>query len=82
MDYEQYLVSKNSLLRPLDIRQTKCDISDTRTKLGWEAKMSLKQVISEMIYAELVSSVGDAKARSLLKINSGNVFKLSKISTH
>lgn len=82
MDYEQYLVSKNSLLRPLDIKQTKCDVSDTRTKLGWEAKMSLEQVISEMIYAELVSSVGDTKARSLLKTNSDNVFRLSDISTH
>ena len=81
LDYERYLVVKNSLLRPLDIRQTLCDVTATNEKLGWTAQKSLRQVVSEMIYAELSSTVGEDKAASLLKSNPSNVFKLSNVNT-
>ena len=77
LDYQEHLVVRNSLLRPLDIRQTLCDVEASNNKLGWRAQKSLKQVITEMIYAELASTVGEKKAAEMLNLESNNIIRLS-----
>jgi len=78
LDYQEHLVVKNSLLRPLDIKQTLCDPSDTEQKLNWHAQTSLRDVISNMIQTELVSLVGKEAALKLLRQNSNNIVPLSR----
>ena len=72
LDYQDHLLIKESLLRPLDIRQTICDPSETHKKLGWSAETTLNNVISDMVYAELVSLVGQGEALKLLSRNNSN----------
>lgn len=76
LDYRKHLVVKDSLLRPLDIRQTQCDPSVTEQKLGWKAQKNLQAVIYDMLYAELTQSVGAEKASSMLQSNRAKVVSL------
>lgn len=69
LDYKKHLTVKHSLLRPLDIKQTLCDTSNTEDKLQWKAEKSLNQVITEMLHAELSSSVGALEADKMLQTN-------------
>ncbi|MEO0368728.1 MAG: GDP-mannose 4,6-dehydratase [Pseudomonadota bacterium] len=53
LDYRDYLVSQERLFRPLDIKQTLCDVSQTSDYLGWSAKKSLQDVVNGMVKAEM-----------------------------
>ena len=66
LDYKDYLVLENSLLRPLDIKQTLCDPSVTEQKLNWRAEKSLEQIIREMILAGLSKRLGAEEALAVL----------------
>jgi len=72
LDYRDYLISKNSLMRPLDIKQTLCDPSETKSKLGWEISKSLHHVIADMLHAQLTETVGAERASNMLKISNIN----------
>lgn len=69
LDYKEHLVSKGFLIRPFDIKQTRCDISKTQTNLNWSPRKSLRDVITEMLYAELKKNVGSSKASALLQLD-------------
>ena len=74
LDYRDHLVSKKSLLRPLDIQNTACNTHETEIKLGWKATQSLHHVITDMLHSELASNVGEERASKMLKLSN---FKLS-----
>ena len=69
LDYRDHLISKDFLIRPLDIKQTLCDTSLTESKLKWRAKMDLNDIITQMLYAELTRSSTHEKACKLLGIS-------------
>jgi len=69
LDYKDHLISKEFLIRPLDIKQTICDTSHTESKLKWRAQRSLNDVVTEMLYAELTKNTGFDKACELLGFN-------------
>jgi len=69
LDYRDHLISKDFLIRPLDIKQTLCDTSHTESKLKWRAERDLNDIITEMLYAELTRSSTHEKACKLLGIN-------------
>jgi len=64
--YEDHLLVKDALLRPLDIKQTLCDPTQTQEKLNWHVQSSFKDIITDMVYSELLSSVGEDAARKLV----------------
>jgi GDPmannose 4,6-dehydratase len=66
LDYKDYLVSDDTLLRPLDIQQTMCDPSATHKTLNWRSQKKLPQIVAEMVQAELTSRVGVKEASKLL----------------
>ncbi len=68
LNYQDHLISKETLVRPLDIKQTLCDISETETTLGWKPKKSLGDVITSMLYFELARNVGTTKASEMLEL--------------
>ncbi|GAB5488646.1 MAG: GDP-mannose 4,6-dehydratase [Parasphingorhabdus sp.] len=53
MDWTDYVVSDPCLRRPSDIQWTVGDPSKARKKLGWEPKVSFREVIQEMVGSEL-----------------------------
>ena len=69
LNYRDHLISKNFLIRPLDIKQTLCDTSHTESKLKWRAERDLNDIITEMLYAELTRSSTHEKACKLLGIS-------------
>jgi GDPmannose 4,6-dehydratase len=69
LDYRDHLISKDFLIRPLDIKQTLCDTSHTESKLKWRAERDLNDIITEMLYAELTRSSTHEKACKLLALN-------------
>ena len=76
LDYRKHLVSKKSLLRPLDIQQTLCNPESTEDRLNWRAEKTLTDVISEMLYAELSSNVGVAKAAEMLRMDESKIITM------
>ncbi|MFT5612471.1 MAG: GDPmannose 4,6-dehydratase [Arenicella sp.] len=78
LDYKDHLVTKEFLIRPLDIKQTICDTSHTESKLNWRAEKDLNDVVTEMLYVELARSIGTEKASDLLGLNfPQNVFNIN-----
>lgn len=69
LDYRDYLVPKNSLLRPLDIQQTICNPETTNIKLNWTATQSLSHIVIEMLHTELNRRVGVEAAQKMLNIS-------------
>ncbi len=69
LNYQDHLVSKDFLTRPLDINQTLCDTRHTENSLNWSATRDLNAVVTEMLYAELSLSVGAFKAGEFLGLN-------------
>ncbi|GAA6137771.1 GDP-mannose 4,6-dehydratase [Arenicella sp. 4NH20-0111] len=67
--YQDHLVSKKFLTRPLDINQTLCDTNHTESKLDWSATRDLNAVVTEMLYAELSRSTNIEKACDILGFN-------------
>lgn len=66
LNYQQYLKVEPSLMRPLDIRRTVCDVSVTTEKLAWQAKSTLQNVIQNMLFTELERAVGPNRAHAML----------------
>jgi GDPmannose 4,6-dehydratase len=90
LDYKQHLLQNESLLRPLDIRTTLCDVEGTATTLNWRAKHTVQDVITDMVFAELCDNVGLEVANSMVtnprlnildrQTNDKNVPELTSIS--
>ncbi|MGH1543531.1 MAG: GDP-mannose 4,6-dehydratase [Arenicella sp.] len=76
LDYKDYLVVKNSLRRPLDIKQTLCNPRVTQSKLHWQAEKPLREVITEMMYSQLCEQVGATKAALMLKQDSSTIISI------
>lgn len=72
LDYRDYLLVKNSLIRPLDIKQTLCNVEHTEKALKWKSEKTLSDVVTEMLFAELSNNVGVAKANQMLAIDDSN----------
>ena len=66
LDYKDHLIVRNSLIRPLDIEQTLCDVSATEKRLNWNAKKTLDDVVTEMLFAELSTQIGSDQAAKKL----------------
>lgn len=69
LDHRDHLVSKDFLIRPLDIKQTICDTSHTESALKWRAQRNLNDVVTEMLFAELARNTGLEKACEVLGFN-------------
>lgn len=81
LDYRNHLVVKDSLLRPLDIKQTLCDPHESFDKLDWQASTPLQEVVFDMVFAELTSQIGAEKASELMIPRKSNVVTISKNNT-
>jgi GDPmannose 4,6-dehydratase len=53
LDWREHVTMDQRLLRPTDISFSKADPSKAAKELGWQARRKMKQVVSEMIDAEL-----------------------------
>ncbi len=53
LDWREFVVSDESLLRPSDIASSLADPSKAARLLGWEAKMRLSQLVDILVRAEL-----------------------------
>lgn len=53
LDWQQYVVSDPSLLRPLEIMVSRVNPEYAFKKLGWKAKHSMKNVVKMMVDAEM-----------------------------
>ncbi len=69
LNYQDHLVSKKFLTRPLDINQTLCNTQHSYDSLGWSATRDLNAVVTEMLYAELTRSTGVDQACEILGFN-------------
>ncbi|MFN0111805.1 MAG: GDP-mannose 4,6-dehydratase [Blastocatellia bacterium] len=58
LDWKDYVVIDEELLRPTDIIFTKADPSKAEKKLGWKAKHRMKDVVKMMLQAELAENPG------------------------
>jgi GDPmannose 4,6-dehydratase len=56
LDWQEYVVTDKSLLRPTDIAMGKGNPAKAKRRLGWEAKYQLQDVIKMMIQAKTTSS--------------------------
>ena len=48
LDWKKYVQVDKSFFRPLDIHISRADPDKAKTKLGWQAKTTLDQVIKRM----------------------------------
>jgi GDPmannose 4,6-dehydratase len=78
MDYRDHLLVKESLLRPLDIRQTLCNPEATEQALDWKASTSLQRLVTNMLSAELTQQIGAKEADSMLNKHNSNVVALGR----
>ena len=69
LDYKDHLLVQDSLIRPLDIKQTICDVSATNKQLDWRPKKTLDDVVTEMLFAELSAEIGGEMAAEKLGIS-------------
>ncbi len=53
LDYKDYVVSNKAFLRPVDVPELCGDSSLAKKELGWQAKTTLKEIITEMVEADL-----------------------------
>lgn len=58
LDWRDYVVIDEELLRPTDIIFTKADPSKAEKKLGWKAKHRMKDIVKMMLQAELAENQG------------------------
>lgn len=52
LDWRQHVVQDQSLFRPTEIRYSRGQAEKARTKLNWEARMRMRDVVREMIRHE------------------------------
>ncbi|MDT8375571.1 MAG: GDP-mannose 4,6-dehydratase [Mariprofundaceae bacterium] len=53
LDWREHVVSDPGLLRPSEILENRGDASKAKSQLGWEASFHMREVVREMISAEL-----------------------------
>ena len=53
LNWEDYVVSNEKLLRPTEIKELKGDYSKAKEELGWEPKTSFKELIELMVDEDL-----------------------------
>lgn len=53
LDYKDYVVSNKAFMRPADVPELRGDSSLAKKELGWQAKTTLKEIITEMVEADL-----------------------------
>lgn len=70
LDYKDHLIVRDSLIRPLDIKQTICDVRATEEKLNWKAEKTLNDVVTKMLFAELGTQIGAQQAANKLGLSS------------
>lgn len=54
LNYEDYVVVDSSYYRPAEVEMLLGDASKAQTKLGWQAKTSLEDLIHDMVDADLI----------------------------
>jgi GDPmannose 4,6-dehydratase len=54
LDWEKYVISDPSLLRPTDLLTGRANPAKAAEILGWKAKHTLEEVVKNMIEDELV----------------------------
>lgn len=52
LDWQRHAVSNEALLRPAELLTSRANPAKARERLGWEAKLGMKEVIAGMIAAE------------------------------
>jgi len=55
LDYEDYVRSDAQFMRPAEVDLLIADASKAREKLGWEPKVSFRQLIEMMVDADLAA---------------------------
>jgi GDPmannose 4,6-dehydratase len=53
LDWEKYVVSDPKFIRPTEIRELKGDYSLAKKELGWEPKITFKELVNLMVDADL-----------------------------
>jgi len=53
LDYRDYVVLDPQLLRPADVEQLLGDATKAKTKLGWSCRVTFKELVEEMVEADL-----------------------------
>ena len=53
LNWEDYVVSNEKLLRPTEIKELKGDYSKAKKELGWEPKTSFEELMKIMVEADL-----------------------------
>jgi len=54
LDWKDHVTQSNELLRPTDILVSKADVSKAKSKLGWEAKYKMNDIIQLMLEDSLI----------------------------
>lgn len=54
LDWQEFVVTRQDLLRPAEVDRLKGDASKARTKLGWVPTIELETLLGEMVEADLV----------------------------
>lgn len=60
LDCEKYVVKDESLVRPIDNRVLRADITKATRELGWQPKMGVMGIMAKMVEAELKQPVAVA----------------------
>jgi GDPmannose 4,6-dehydratase len=53
LDYREYVVSDPRFFRPAEVEALVGDASKARRAFGWEAKITFRELVREMIHADL-----------------------------
>lgn len=54
LDWQEFVVTRQDLLRPAEVHRLKGDASKARAKLGWVPTIELETLLGEMVEADLV----------------------------
>ncbi|MDJ0734426.1 MAG: GDP-mannose 4,6-dehydratase [Nostocaceae cyanobacterium] len=57
MDWQDHVVIDKNLLRPTDLAVGKGNSTKAKTKLGWQAKYKMKDIVKMMVEARLNKSI-------------------------
>jgi GDPmannose 4,6-dehydratase len=63
LDYEQYVKTDPELLRPAEVDHLVGDASKARAKLGWERRVSFRELVELMVDADLERLSSEAPVR-------------------
>jgi len=65
LDYQAYVRTDPALMRPAEVDVLLGDASKARTRLGWEPKTSLEDLVVEMVEADLARYRGRVPSRTM-----------------